>query len=93
MYYTIQAVNNKGTDQTVRMHRLICAFVVRIWHKTYFRMTWPIWPFKIIYQVSSKVNQAFGANADEKPPGNLQAEHHGHKQATVKDQTISVLRF
>ena len=24
------------------MHRLICAFVVRIWHKTRFRMTWPI---------------------------------------------------
>ena len=25
------------------MRRLICAFVVRICHKTRFRMTWPIW--------------------------------------------------
>ena len=35
-YYTIQAVNNKGADQTARMRRLICAFVVRIWHKQVF---------------------------------------------------------
>ena len=25
------------------MRRLICAFVVRIWHKTHFRMTWSNW--------------------------------------------------
>ena len=25
------------------MRRLICTFVVRIWHKTRFRMTWPIY--------------------------------------------------
>ena len=31
-YYTIQEVNNKGADQTARMRRLICAFVVRMWH-------------------------------------------------------------
>ena len=35
-YYTIQAVSNKGADQTVRMRRLICVFVVRIWHKLVF---------------------------------------------------------
>ena len=34
--YTIQAVNIKGTYQTVRVYRLICAFVVRIWHKQVF---------------------------------------------------------
>ena len=34
-------MNNKGSDQTARMGRLICTFVVRIWHKTRFRMTWP----------------------------------------------------
>ena len=28
-------------DQIARMRRLICAFVVRIWHKTRFRSTWP----------------------------------------------------
>ena len=33
-YYTIQAANNEGADQTV----LICAFVVRICHKTDFLM-------------------------------------------------------
>ena len=32
-YYTIYGVNNKGADQTARMHRLICIFIVRIWHK------------------------------------------------------------
>ena len=26
-------MNNKGADQTARMRRLICAFVVHIWHK------------------------------------------------------------
>ena len=31
-------MNNKGADQTVRMRRLICAFVVRIWYKTRFLM-------------------------------------------------------
>ena len=30
--YTIQAANNKGADQTAQMRRLICTFVVRIWH-------------------------------------------------------------
>ena len=42
MYFTIQAANNKGVDETARMRRLICTFVVRIWHKTGFLMTWPI---------------------------------------------------
>ena len=31
MYYTVQAANNKGVDQTARKCRLICAFVDRIW--------------------------------------------------------------
>ena len=35
-YYTMQAVNNKGSDQTVRMRRLICTFVVCMWHKLVF---------------------------------------------------------
>ena len=29
-------MNNKGADQTARMHRLICAFVVCIWQKQVF---------------------------------------------------------
>ena len=41
-YYSIFAVNNKGADQTARMRMLICAFVVRIWHKTSFLMMWLI---------------------------------------------------
>ena len=36
-------MNNKGADQTARMCRLICTFVVRILHKTHFRLTWPTW--------------------------------------------------
>ena len=35
-YYTIKAANNKGVDQTMRMRRLICTFVVRIWQKLVF---------------------------------------------------------
>ena len=35
-YYTIYAVNNKGFDQTVQMHRLICTLIVCIWHKQNF---------------------------------------------------------
>ena len=31
-------MNNKGADQTAWMHRLICAFVVCIWHTTHFLM-------------------------------------------------------
>ena len=30
MYYTVQAANNQGADQTERMRRLICTLVVRI---------------------------------------------------------------
>ena len=33
---TVHAVNNKGADQTARMRRLICAFVVHIRHKQVF---------------------------------------------------------
>ena len=36
-------MNNKGADQTAQMRRLICAFVVRIWHKTGFLMAQLIW--------------------------------------------------
>ena len=40
MCYTIEAANKKGADQTARMCRLIYTFVVHIWHKTGFLMTW-----------------------------------------------------
>ena len=30
------AANNKGADQTVQMRRLICAFIVHIWHNQVF---------------------------------------------------------
>ena len=35
-YYTIYIANNIGADQTARMCRLICSFVVRIWPKQVF---------------------------------------------------------
>ena len=35
-YGTFQKVNNKGTDQTARMRRLVCACVVRKPQKTGF---------------------------------------------------------
>ena len=39
-YSAIKAADDKGADQTARMRRLICTFVVRIWHKAGFLMTW-----------------------------------------------------
>ena len=35
-YYTIYAANNKDTDQTAWMCRLICIFIVHIWHEQVF---------------------------------------------------------
>ena len=37
-YYTIKAANDKDSDQTARMRRLICVFVVHIWYKQV--LTW-----------------------------------------------------
>ena len=42
MYDTLQKVNNKGADQTARMRRLVCAFVVGIPPKTGFLASQPI---------------------------------------------------
>ena len=39
---TFQYMNNKGADQTARMHRLICAFIVRAPPKTGFPTSRPI---------------------------------------------------
>ena len=43
MYNTIQAAKNKGANQIAWMRRLICAFVVCIWHKQVFSCcgSWP----------------------------------------------------
>ena len=46
---------NKGADQTAPMRRLICAFVVRIWHKTHFLMAW----LKYILQDKSSARSTF----------------------------------
>ena len=35
-YYTMYEANNNGADQTARMRRVICAFVVCIWRKQVF---------------------------------------------------------
>ena len=42
MYYTFLEANNKDAGQTAGMHRLICIFFGRIWHKTCFLMAWLI---------------------------------------------------
>ena len=36
-------MNNKGADQSARMRRLVCAFVVRIPPKTGFLASRPLW--------------------------------------------------
>ena len=40
-YGTCQKANNKGTDQTAQMHRLVCAFIVRKPPKTGFLASGP----------------------------------------------------
>ena len=42
-YSTFQIANDKGADQTARMRRLICAFVVRNQEKSGFLVPMPIW--------------------------------------------------
>ena len=56
-YYTLQLANNIGADQTARMHRLVCAFVVLKPQKTSFLASRPIfastWDFGT-YSIYSK---------------------------------------
>ena len=33
IYHTLQEKNNKGTDQTVWMCRLVCTFIGQFWHR------------------------------------------------------------
>ena len=47
LYYL--SSENKGADQTARMRRLICAFVVRVFNKTHFLMARLISYFDIIF--------------------------------------------
>ena len=51
-----QAANNKGADQTAQMRRLICTFVVRIWHKQVFSWRGPYicsWTVKALSRLST----------------------------------------
>ena len=57
-----KAANNKGADQTMQMRRLICAFVVRIWHKTCFLMTWLNEVFLSVCMQTSIVKSSFEHN-------------------------------
>ena len=52
--FKLSFANIKGADQTVRMFRLICIFVVRIWLKTCFLMTWLIFFKKLTYRNDPK---------------------------------------
>ena len=49
-YYTTQRANNKTTDQTVRMHRMVCTFVIRGMQQTHFEY----------YFISEKINKLIG---------------------------------
>ena len=44
------------------MRRLMCTFVVRIWHKTRFHMTWPIWSLRDAF--FCKTNKIVQGNVD-----------------------------
>ena len=53
IYHTIQAANNKGDDQTVRMNSLICTLGVCVCHTTRFCMTWPIQKLEFPHKFSA----------------------------------------
>ena len=65
-YYTIQVANNKGADQTARMRRLVCAFVVHIWHKQIFswrgsyyghdRLLWLILKLSLVFCINLRTS-------------------------------------
>ena len=46
-YDTFQKANNKGADQTVQMHRLVCACVVRKPRRQVFLRRGPYYMLKI----------------------------------------------
>ena len=48
-YRTLPRANNKGADQTARMHRLVCAFVVR-----WFLATMPTFRFQCSFMFKAK---------------------------------------
>ena len=52
-YDTFQKANNKGADQTARMRRLVCAFVVRNPPKTGFLALGPSMPLAFIALIVS----------------------------------------
>ena len=54
-YFTFQIANNKGADQTARMRRLVCTFVVRKSHRGPYdveaQASWPLPGYEpVLYQ-------------------------------------------
>ena len=61
-------MNNNGPDQSARMRRLVCAFVVRNPPKTGFLASWPVlWAS----------TREFGTDMGKKPPLTLKTLHAG----------------
>ena len=58
-YDSLQQANNKGADQTARMHRLVCVFVIRKSLKTGFLATMGTssWPITHSYKVARRYPQ------------------------------------
>ena len=54
-YVTFQKANNKGTDQTARMCRLVCACVVRSPPKTGFLVEAQLWKGAQMKEISVQV--------------------------------------
>ena len=59
-------MNNKGADQTARMRRLICTFVVRVWHKTHFLMAQ-----LIFFNLNETYKMACAPSEDAAQPAHL----------------------
>ena len=61
-YFTFQIANDKGTDLTARMRRLLCAFVVCNQEKSGFLVSMPIWYWSPGFLASAWLRLAFDAS-------------------------------
>ena len=67
-YHNIYAVNKKDADQTVRMRRLNCAFVVRIWHEQIF---YDVAQIRAISRAKGPMSHAFKMHVHSHPVGQM----------------------
>ena len=67
-YCTFQSLNNKGADQTARMRRLICAFVVRMQQS-------PVFSRRDSYDIGTATRQAVASSIPARSHTFVEIDH------------------